>query len=289
MKKVLVFGGTRFFGKKVVEHFLGLGYDVTIATRGISTDDLGTRVERIIIDRSNKEHVGWETVKRTHWDIVFDNICYTWQDAQVSLSHLKDVGHYLLTSSMAIYEGDSPATGFTEQDFNPKSYSYDPEQESVSYGEGKRQAETFFEKNASFPTTYLRFPVVLDTDDYTERLKFYVDKIESNEPVVFRRDNGLYGFVEASEIPLVLTHLMKNHLTGAYNIASTDSYSFNKFIAVLEEQTHKKVIYQISTTEKASPFSTYDSVLNVEKLIKSGYHPSTQDSWLPELVTYYTH
>lgn len=36
LKKVLVLGGTRFFGKHLVETLLQDGHDVTIATRGIT-------------------------------------------------------------------------------------------------------------------------------------------------------------------------------------------------------------------------------------------------------------
>ena len=34
MKKILVLGGTRFFGRKLVERLLKEGHDVTIMTRG---------------------------------------------------------------------------------------------------------------------------------------------------------------------------------------------------------------------------------------------------------------
>ena len=41
VKKVLVLGGTRFFGKHLVEALLQAGHDVTIATRGITEDSFG--------------------------------------------------------------------------------------------------------------------------------------------------------------------------------------------------------------------------------------------------------
>ncbi len=40
VKRVLVLGGTRFFGKHLVAALLQAGYDVTIATRGITEDSL---------------------------------------------------------------------------------------------------------------------------------------------------------------------------------------------------------------------------------------------------------
>lgn len=38
--KILVFGGTRFFGKKLVERLVSEGHEVTIGTRGKTEDIL---------------------------------------------------------------------------------------------------------------------------------------------------------------------------------------------------------------------------------------------------------
>lgn len=53
LKKVLVLGGTRFFGKHLVEYLLQAGHDVTIATRGVTEDSFGNEVKRIIVDRED--------------------------------------------------------------------------------------------------------------------------------------------------------------------------------------------------------------------------------------------
>ncbi|MDF2682752.1 MAG: hypothetical protein K0R47_3942 [Brevibacillus sp.] len=45
--KILVFGGTAFFGHRLVRLLLGDGHDVTIATRGQIPDDFGDAVTRM--------------------------------------------------------------------------------------------------------------------------------------------------------------------------------------------------------------------------------------------------
>ncbi|MFE7913827.1 NAD-dependent epimerase/dehydratase family protein, partial [Bacillus mobilis] len=50
LKSVLVLGGTRFFGKNLVEALLQDEHDVTIATRGITEDPFGSAVKRLIVD-----------------------------------------------------------------------------------------------------------------------------------------------------------------------------------------------------------------------------------------------
>ncbi len=52
--KILVIGGTRFFGIHMVNELLAKGHDVTIATRGKVSDEYGDRVKRITIERTNE-------------------------------------------------------------------------------------------------------------------------------------------------------------------------------------------------------------------------------------------
>lgn len=46
--KILVLGGTRFFGIHMVNELLSKGHDITIATRGKVSDGYGSKVKRVI-------------------------------------------------------------------------------------------------------------------------------------------------------------------------------------------------------------------------------------------------
>ena len=50
---ILVIGGTRFFGVHMVNALLKNGHNVTIATRGITADNFGDKVTRVMLDRTN--------------------------------------------------------------------------------------------------------------------------------------------------------------------------------------------------------------------------------------------
>lgn len=284
MKKILVFGGTRFFGQKVVHHFLDLGYDVTIATRGKSKDDLGQSVKRIIIDRSDATNPVWEVLGANHWDIVFDNISYTWEDAKIICDKLTDVDHYLFTSSLAVYDGPAPESGYSEADFIPGEYQCHASTE-VEYGEGKRQAEKYLEQHYLGKKTYLRLPVVLDNDDYTERLHFYVRKALAHEPINFTRKTGRFSFVEASEIPKIISFIIDNNITGPINVASNEIYTTEDLLARLisgTELTALNVTYD--TNADTSPLAKYDEPLSAHYLSSLGYSCSQLDDWFPQLI-----
>ena len=44
--KVLVLGGTRFFGIHLVDELLKSNCDITIATRGLTSDSFGNKVKK---------------------------------------------------------------------------------------------------------------------------------------------------------------------------------------------------------------------------------------------------
>ena len=77
--KVLVIGGARFCGIPMVEELLRMGHDVTIATRGLSADGFGSRVGRIILDRTNAGSMK-EALRGRYYDVVIDKIAYCSND-----------------------------------------------------------------------------------------------------------------------------------------------------------------------------------------------------------------
>ena len=71
--KILVIGGTRFFGIHMVNELLAQGHDITIATRGKAADTYGNRVQRIILDRTNETSMK-HALSGKRYDVVIDKI-----------------------------------------------------------------------------------------------------------------------------------------------------------------------------------------------------------------------
>ena len=55
--KNLVIGGTRLMGKHLVHALIKDNHDVTIATRGVTPDDFGDAVKRVVINRTDRENM----------------------------------------------------------------------------------------------------------------------------------------------------------------------------------------------------------------------------------------
>lgn len=50
--KILILGGTAFFGRRLVHFLIQDGHDITVATRGQTKDDFGERVKRYVLTSS---------------------------------------------------------------------------------------------------------------------------------------------------------------------------------------------------------------------------------------------
>lgn len=288
MKKVLVLGGTRFFGKRLVHKLVEKGYDVTIATRGLTEDNLGDRVSRLIIDRRNPETM--TKLSKENWDIVYDNICYTPNEAKEITKLLTNhVKKYIFTSSLAVYD---IGLNHVESDFDPCNYPIEyNKNDKYSYAEGKRLCEAVLFQDADFPVFAARFPIVLGPDDYTKRLLFHVNKIDNNEEMIISDLNKEMTFIDSDETAEFLLWLGENESikSGPFNACSNGVITFKEIINICEKESGKKaIISSIGPTQHQSPFDAYsDQSLSNEKAKKEGFQFLEVHDWMKKLINHY--
>ncbi len=256
LKKVLVLGGTRFFGKHLVEALLQNGHDVTIATRGITEDSFGSRVNRFIVDREDGKQLA-ECLEDKSYDIVYDNLCYSSNAAKIICEVLQGkTKKYVMTSSMAVYE---PAISLSEEDFNPYEYviTYG-DRKDFNYGEGKRLAEAVVFQQATFPVVAVRFPVVIGENDYTKRLQFYVEHIVRQEPIAVNYLDGELSFIHEKEAGEFLAWCGIESIEGPMNACSNGVVSTSEVIHFIEETTGLNALVQ----EVGDHVAPYNEVIN---------------------------
>ena len=112
--KILVLGGTRFFGVHMVNDLIEKGHEVTIATRGQTPDDFGDSVMRIRLDRTDEDSIK-AMISDTHYDVIIDKIAYCSNDVRKLLDNA-DCDKYICMSSTAVYDPLRPDT--KEDDFD---------------------------------------------------------------------------------------------------------------------------------------------------------------------------
>jgi len=284
MKKALVFGGTRFFGKRLVEALLAEGVDTTIATRGQTADSFGDRVTRLILDREDPKSLA-AGLGGGEWDVVYDNICYSPSSAMDACRVLKDrAGKYVFTSSMSVYD---LGAGLTEAVFDPYSYPVKAgTRHDFPYGEGKRLAEAIFFQQAPFPVSAVRFPIVLGVDDYTRRLHFHVERVAAGKLIGMPNPQAEMVFTRSDEAAHFLLWQADAALTGPYNACSSGTIALARLIGLIEEATGCKARLAAEAEEEAeSPFGVEESwTASNAKAAQAGFAFLQLDDWLPELV-----
>ncbi|MFC5464853.1 NAD-dependent epimerase/dehydratase family protein [Lederbergia graminis] len=285
MKNILVLGGNRFFGKKLVELLIKEGHKVAIVTRGQSGNPFGDRVEHIIVDRSNKEELAMKMENRT-FDIVYDNICYSPNDAYAFCEIFNGkIGKLVFTSTLSTYEADGKEK--TEEDFNPYQYEIRMGNSSdFTYGEGKRQAEAVFYKYAKFPVVAVRFPIVMGEDDYTRRLHFHVERVAKGEPIGFVNMDAEMSYIHADEAADFLHWAGMTEVEGPFNATANGKISLTELIQLVEKATGKTAkISLVGNDEIRSPYAIPSSwYMSNAKATEAGFAFSNLDEWLAPLI-----
>ncbi|TYA14197.1 NAD-dependent epimerase/dehydratase family protein [Paenibacillus faecis] len=286
MGKVLVLGGTRYFGKRLVDLLLQDGvHEVTVATRGTTKAAFDHPVIRRTVDRTDEGSLR-SVAAAGPWDVVFDNICYSPGEAEAAIRAFDGhVGRYILTSTLSVYGfGASP---LVEEDFDPYTYERKSgDRDDFDYGEGKRQAEAAFFQLAEFPVAAMRIPIVLGPDDYTRRLHFHIERVMKGTPIGMPNPEAAMSFISSAETASFLRWLGGSELRGPINASSEGTITLRSLMELIERETGKPALLQAVTDPgDASPFGVGASwYMDISKARAAGYRFSSLQEWLPDLI-----
>ncbi|NEW07333.1 NAD-dependent epimerase/dehydratase family protein [Paenibacillus sp. SYP-B3998] len=285
MKKVLILGGTRFFGKRLVEQLISEQVDITIVTRGYTSDSFGSSVKRLQVDRTDpialRNALGSST-----FDLVYDNICFTPQEAEDAVELLAGrVGKYIVTSSLSVYPFGEPRKKESDVDSYryPLPVSYPPKED---YAEGKRLVEAVLFQKAPFKVAAVRFPIVLGLDDYTRRLHFHVEHIQQGLPLGIPNLTAPMSFIRSDEAASFLAWLGSSNLEGPVNACSQGEVSIGQIVSLISQATGRQANVFSETEEvHMSPFGIPESwYMDTTKAQAAGYSFQKLGDWLPELI-----
>jgi nucleoside-diphosphate-sugar epimerase len=298
-KNILVIGGTRFFGKLLVQRLVMAGHRVTVATRGYAPDPFGSRIERIRVDRRN-ELAMRAALRGATYDIVYDQVCYSPADAAIAVRTLAGkVGRYVMASTVDVYRAlmGTQALPFRENDLNvlaqPIDTGYpwhDPSLATQSYVAGKLQAEAYLYRDGSLPLVTARLGHVLGgAEDFTGRLAHYVDLVRSGAPLRYTSEQAATSFMSPQEAADFLVWAGAQEFEGAVNAACDGALSahglFHRVAQVLDARPTCVREAQPGKTGALSPFD-YPAplALDTSRATALGYRFGHNDEWLDDAI-----
>ncbi|WP_030722823.1 reductase [Streptomyces sp. NRRL S-237] len=278
MKRILVVGGSRYFGKTLVTRAREAGDEVTVLNRGSGTPPRG--VERLVADRDDEEALRVALGSRD-FDVVVDQVCYTPLQAAVARRVFAGrTGRYVMTSTMEVYD---PATLPADLETATRSgsgpglvpvteASLDPARLPLAgaagrppgpwpayvYAEGKRQAEAVFLRDPAFPYVSVRAAHVLGggAAEFTGRLAHYVERIAAGTPVDVHKAPYATSFIHHQEMAEFLYWTAQQTFTGPVNAASYGALDVTALCEAVAAQVGRDPRYRVvGEGAAASPFS----------------------------------
>lgn len=282
--KILVLGGTRYFGIAMVWELIKQGHEVTIATRQKTEDNFGDAVNRIQVERTDLYQMK-QAFKGIYFDVVYDKIAYCSNEVKSAMDTI-NCGKYICMSSTSVYEPKTLDT--KEEDFDAVSKELIwCNRMDFPYAEVKRQAEcALWQKYGDKNWIAVRYPFVLGEDDYTERLLFYVEHVKKSIPMHIDNLDAQMGFIRSDEAGRFMAFLADKNFRGAINGSAKGTISLREIIAYVEEKTGQKAVIDKSGDD--APYNGEPAYsINTDKAEALGFRFANLKDWIYDLMDYY--
>jgi len=209
--KLLVFGGTTFLGRGVVE--AAGAHDVTLVNRGRTNPELYAEVERIELDLTGD----LEPLRGRHWDAAIDMDPTQLPRHTRRRAEAVDVGHYVFVSTISVYSDTSQPIDESSALFDPpdpEPETFDPEQ----YGGLKVGSERVVLQVFGERSTIVRAGLIVGPHDPTDRFTYWPRRLAEGGPVLAPGDpQQPVQLIDARDLGAFLVRLAVERTSGIFN------------------------------------------------------------------------
>ena len=281
--KILVVGGTRYFGIPMVRALLKNGHDVTIATRGNAKVDFAETIHYVTLDRTDESSVK-KALDGQKFDIIIDKIAYSSDDVKALLENVS-CDRYIQMSTCSVYPSEH--ADITEDEFVTSEFPLEWMGRISDYQKTKQNAErAVLEYMKPETVTFVRYPIVLGENDYTGRLRFYLEHINNQQPMKVDDLEMSIAFINEKEAGEFIAYLADHPVSGPVNGCSSGVVKISEIITYGEKKIGKQAILDESGDE--APFNGLTDTLSfsTKKASEVGYNFSSLDSWLYKLMDF---
>ncbi|MER5212892.1 NAD-dependent epimerase/dehydratase family protein [Streptomyces sp. NPDC002838] len=301
MQRICVIGGSRYFGKLLVQRLQAAGHQVTVINRGSTPPPPG--VEHLVADRDDETALTAALGSRA-FDVVVDQVCYTPVQAAIAARAFRGrTARYVMTSTIEVYDPATAAlpavpygTPVPEDIVDPAAWLVrmdlpwrDAAYLEAHYAEGKRQAEAVFTRDGGFAFASVRSAHVLGggVQEFTGRLAHYIEHIGQGTEIAVHAEVLPTVFIHYEELAdLLLWATTATDFTGPVNACSDELLDVRGLAAIIAAQTGQEPVYRtVVAGEAASPFS-FDRhyAMSNARAKELGFFFSHATDWLPDAV-----
>jgi 2'-hydroxyisoflavone reductase len=213
--RILVFGGTRFAGRAVVDAALGRGDAVTLFNRGQSNPGLYPGVETVTGDRT----ADLSPLDGREFDAVIDVACYDPAAARLSVDGFKDrTGRYVFVSTVSVY-ADQSTTETQLEDAPLAQLKPDTTDFAENYGANKALCEGIVRDAFGDRALIGRPGLISGPHDPTDRFPYWPRRIARGGRVLAPGDAGdLTQVIDARDLAAFLLDGIHRDRGGVFNL-----------------------------------------------------------------------
>ncbi len=248
MKKLLILGGTRQIGRRLIEFLLeneNDEYDISIFNRGQTNPSLFPSVKRIVGDRKTADI---RQIFQQDWDIVLDCACYEpFSLQEISNGLTGKVGRYILISSISVYENNLQTTDLQtiSETFSLKNYTAEQLQMPglQHYAEKKVAAEQVLLESNIEDKVILRPHFIYGKYDYQNLDYYWLDRIRKHTQILLPNNgNDLIQRTYLEDLVAVLVHFFKTPSHNCiYNATTEEPFSLKNYLDLMVELLQKEI------------------------------------------------
>jgi nucleoside-diphosphate-sugar epimerase len=194
--RVCVVGGTGNISTSIVDLLLVNGHDVTVYNRGLHRP-VPEGVRLILGDRNNRADFE-KRIQKEKFDAAIDMICFSAEDARSSFRAFREVGHFVMTSTVCTYGIDYDWLPVTEDH---------PLRPITDYGRDKAAADAVFLEmfyREGFPVTIIKPSTTYGPQQGMLRQVAWdfswIDRIRKGKPILICGDgNALHQHLHVDD------------------------------------------------------------------------------------------
>lgn len=222
--KVIVLGGTGFFGPHLVEALVANGHEVTLFNRGKTNPHLFPELEKLQGDRDPDKGEGINALKGRAFDACIDNSGHYPRMVKASAELLAEQGlkQYVFISSISVYPMDLfEKIGVDES--MPVETIADPTVETMgqnfeNYGALKALCEQAAEAAMPGRATNIRPGLIVGPGDYSDRFTYWPVRINrGGEVLVPNCPDSFVQFIDVRDLADWTVKMVEDGHVGVYN------------------------------------------------------------------------
>lgn len=295
----LVIGGTRFIGRHTVREFLDAGYAVTLFNRGnhenpFAGDD---RVGHIEGDRKTEADLRRAGLDLSP-DVVVDCVAYQPRDVHVATDIFADAGAYVYISSGDAYGAERIPKRENETPLKDCPVEAATDDSPETYGQRKAEGDraVFAAADRGVNAMSIRPPIVYGPYDYTERLDYWIDRVDTHDRIVVPGDGtNLRHLVYVEDVASAIRTVAEAGTPGeVYNIGDGHVPVLGEWIELLADacDTEVETVFACERELGAVELSVddfplyrdYPHLLDTNEIRSLGWEPTPHEESLAATV-----